>query len=88
MIAQLRDMLAAEDSPVVAQQHQHRGSFLPQCTEANLLAVGIRELKGARVALRVSVLMGWMIPRAVTKIRAPKWATGAARRDASPAKRY
>ena len=36
--AQLRDMLAAEDSTVVAKKHQHGGTGLPQRTEVNLLA--------------------------------------------------
>ncbi len=46
VIAQLRDMVAAEDSPVVAQEDQHRGSIFPQRTEANFLAVWIREFNG------------------------------------------
>ena len=46
VIAQLRDMLPAEDSPVVAQQDQHNGLFFPQGTEADLLAIGIRECNG------------------------------------------
>ena len=43
VIAQLRDMVAAEDSPIVAQEDQHRGSVFPQRTEADFLAVWIRE---------------------------------------------
>ena len=46
MIAQLRDMLAAEDSSIVAQEDEHRGSFFPQGPEANCLAVWIREFNG------------------------------------------
>ena len=46
MIAQLRDMLAAEDSSIVAQEDEHRGSFFPQGSEANCLAVWVREFNG------------------------------------------
>ena len=47
MTAQLRDMVAAEDSSVVTQKDQHRRSLLPQRTEAGFLAVGILESNGA-----------------------------------------
>ncbi len=40
--AQLRDVLAAEDSTVVAQEDQHRWSALPQGTEACWVAIGVR----------------------------------------------
>ena len=46
MIAQLRDMLAAEDSSIVTQEDEHRGSFFPQGPEANCVAVWIREFNG------------------------------------------
>ena len=46
VVAQLRDMVAAEDSPVVAQHDQHRRSCFPQGAEADLPAIGIRELNG------------------------------------------
>ncbi|RUA03893.1 MAG: hypothetical protein DSY88_04460 [Candidatus Poseidoniales archaeon] len=46
MIAQLRDMLAAEDSSIVAQEDEHRGSFFPQGPKADCLAVWIREFNG------------------------------------------
>ena len=46
MIAQLRDMLAAEDSSIVAQENEHRGSFFPQGPEADSLAVWVFELNG------------------------------------------
>ena len=46
VIAQLRNMVAAEDSPVVAQEDQHCGSVFPQGTQADCLAVGIREFNG------------------------------------------
>jgi hypothetical protein len=41
--AQLRDMLSAEDSTVVAKKDQYGRSALPQRTEARRLAVEIRE---------------------------------------------
>jgi hypothetical protein len=43
MLAQLRDVLAAENSTVVTQEHYDRGLLLPQRTEADGLAVAIRE---------------------------------------------
>ena len=39
MIAQLRDMLAAEDSSIVAQEDEHCVSFFPQGPEADCLAI-------------------------------------------------
>ena len=46
MIAQLCDMLAAEDSAIVAQEDEHRGSFFPQGPKPDCLAVWIREFNG------------------------------------------
>jgi|SRR5208337_940562 len=43
MFAQLRDVLAAEDSSIVAEENEHGGVILPQGTQTNLLAVGVRE---------------------------------------------
>jgi hypothetical protein len=40
--AQLRDVLTAEDSTVVAKEDQHRGPALPQGTEACWVAIGVR----------------------------------------------
>jgi hypothetical protein len=40
--AQLRDMLTAEDSTIVAKEDQHRRSALPQRTETRGIAVDIR----------------------------------------------
>jgi hypothetical protein len=40
--AQLRDVLTAEDSTVVAKEDQHRRSALPQGTEACWVAIGVR----------------------------------------------
>jgi hypothetical protein len=48
MVAQLRDVLAAEDSSIVAQENQHRGSFFPQGPEADCLAVWVYELNGGK----------------------------------------
>jgi hypothetical protein len=55
VLAQLRDVLAAEDSPVVPKESQHRGLFLPQRAEAHGSAIAIRQddivqcfAKGAR----------------------------------------
>lgn len=45
VVAQLRDMLAAEDSAVVAQEHDHGGLVVPEITEAVRRAVGIRQLE-------------------------------------------
>jgi len=41
--AQLRDVLAAEDSTVVAKEDEHRWSAMPQGTEARWIAVGVRQ---------------------------------------------
>jgi hypothetical protein len=40
--AQLRDMLSAEDSTVVAEEDQHGGAALPQRTQARGISVDIR----------------------------------------------
>ena len=48
VIAQLRDLLAAEDSSIVAQKNEHRGSFVPQGPEANCLAVCVYEFNGGK----------------------------------------
>ena len=42
-IAQLRDMLAAEDSSVVAEKNDHGGTAGPQRAEPHLPAIGIRK---------------------------------------------
>ncbi len=41
--AQLRDMLAAEDSTVVAKKDDHRRLFLPERAEANVMACRLRQ---------------------------------------------
>lgn len=41
MLAQLRDMLAAEDSTVMAKKHDHRGTIGPQSPEPNRAFVGV-----------------------------------------------
>lgn len=41
--AQLRDVLAAENSTVVAQEHNHRRLSFPQRTQSDLAPVGIRQ---------------------------------------------
>jgi hypothetical protein len=43
VLAQLRDMLAAENSPVVPQENQHGRLALPKRAEADLAPVGIRQ---------------------------------------------
>ena len=43
VFAQLRDVLAAKDSAVVAKKNDDRGIALPQRTKANLRAVGVGE---------------------------------------------
>ena len=51
MIAQLRDMLAAEDSSIVTQEDEHRGSFFPQGPEGELrgrLDPGVQWGRGRR----------------------------------------
>jgi len=54
VLAQLRDVLAAEDSTVVAQEHDDAWACLPQGAEANLIATGfgqyhIGELRAERI---------------------------------------
>ena len=46
--AQLRDMLAAEDSTIVAQEDYHRRLPLPKRTQADLLATGIGQDNGRK----------------------------------------
>jgi hypothetical protein len=41
--AQLRDVLAAEDSSVVAQEDDHRGTVGPERAEAHSLSGGVRQ---------------------------------------------
>jgi hypothetical protein len=43
MIAQLRDVLAAEYSAIVAEENDHRWPFLPQSAESRLAPVAIRK---------------------------------------------
>jgi len=43
VLAQLRDMLAAKNSPVVPQENQHGRLALPKRAEADLAPVGIRQ---------------------------------------------
>jgi hypothetical protein len=40
-LAQLRNMLTAEDSAVMTQKDQHHGLFGPQRAEANHLAIAV-----------------------------------------------
>lgn len=44
--AQLRGVLAAEDSAVVAQKHDDGGVLFPEAAQADLVAVGIGEGNG------------------------------------------
>jgi len=48
--AQLRDMLAAKNSTVVAQKNQDRWSALPQRTQAGCLAFGIGQRNSSQLA--------------------------------------
>ena len=41
VFAQLRDVLAAEDSAVVAEKHKDGGMRFPERAEANLVAEGV-----------------------------------------------
>jgi hypothetical protein len=43
VFAQLRDVLAAEDSSIVAKKDDDGGMVLPQRTEANVVARGVGE---------------------------------------------
>ena len=43
VIAQLRDVLAAEDSAVVAKEDEDDGILFPEGAEADLLAEGVGE---------------------------------------------
>jgi len=43
VFAQLRDVLAAEDSTIVAEKDHHRGMISPKRSQANLVAVSIRQ---------------------------------------------
>jgi hypothetical protein len=53
VLAQLRDVLAAEDSPKVPQENQHGGLSLPKRAEPDLAPAGIRQNDaGERLAER------------------------------------
>jgi hypothetical protein len=41
VVTQLRDMVAAENSAVVAQEDHHRRGLVPQLAELVLVAVGV-----------------------------------------------
>jgi hypothetical protein len=43
VFAQLRDVLAAKNSAIVAEKNNNGGLALPQRTQADFLAIGIRE---------------------------------------------
>jgi hypothetical protein len=43
LFAQLRDVLTAENSAVVAEEHDHGGPLFPQGAEAHQFSVGIRQ---------------------------------------------
>jgi hypothetical protein len=55
MIAQLRNMLAAEDSSVVTKENNHGGPTFPQRTKPNFAPIGVgkRDI-GERIAERLS----------------------------------
>ena len=48
--AQLRDVLSAEDSTVVAKEDHDGGSTLPQGAEARRVAIGVRECDSGQLA--------------------------------------
>ena len=48
--AQLRDMLSAEDSTVMAKEDHHGGSTLPQGAETRRLAIGVWECYSGQLA--------------------------------------
>jgi hypothetical protein len=53
VLAQLRDMLAAEDSPVVPQENQNGRLIPPKRAELDLAPIGIRQYNaGQRLAER------------------------------------
>ena len=63
MLAQLRDVLAAEESAVVAKESEDRGAVGPQRAESNLVAFGVgyndtRELRTERLLHRDSFSAG------------------------------
>jgi hypothetical protein len=48
--AQLRDVLSAEDSTVVAKKDYHGGATLPQGAEARRFAIDVRECDSGELA--------------------------------------
>jgi hypothetical protein len=48
--AQLRDVLSAEDSTVMAKEDHYGRSTLPQGAEARWLAIGVRECDSGQLA--------------------------------------
>ena len=55
VLAQLRDVLTAEDSPVVPQENDHGGLFIPQRAQPDFAAVGIRKTKEGQLAAESGV---------------------------------
>jgi len=60
VLAQLRDMLATENSPVVAQKYQHCRRRSPERPEPRLAALAIRQRDVAKLAAQ-GFLHGWCI---------------------------
>jgi hypothetical protein len=50
MFAQLRDVLPAEDSTVVAEKDDHRGGVSPQSTQTDRSVVDIRDSQACQLA--------------------------------------
>jgi hypothetical protein len=50
VLAQLRDMLAAEDSSIVAQKHHHGRSLGPQRTQLNRTVIGVGQRQAGQLA--------------------------------------
>lgn len=73
VVTQLRDMLAAENSPVVAQEYDHDRGVVPEASELGFVTVGIRKAE-ARQGVAVGFCHdGLIIPICTpfSKINAP-----------------
>ena len=71
-VAQLRDLLAAEQSTKVADEHQQRAPLCPGFAERVRLAVGIEDLEGPEALgeARHRLHCGWLSPPKASTVRA------------------
>ena len=74
MIAQLRDVLAAENSSIVAEKNNNRGLSLPKRAQANFRFVGIGQDDGRELLAKrcfhdeTSLKDSWVVSRIRSRV--------------------